>query len=136
MGIAFSISYAATTNEWVWLNHGTILESAYGIIRCGLSFDKMMEVRYGHPSEGFCATTDIRVGYQYADMNPASLTPVVLGFSIPYVTLQGFQTSGLVIEDIKDQAYCFLPETFPKMNREMTNFSVKRLPELNIRFDE
>ncbi len=112
------------------------MEYANWIITGGLSFEKMTEVRYGHPSGGFCATTDVRIAYQYADMNPADQVPVVLFFAMPYVTLQGFQTNSLVIEDIRDKAYIFLPETFSTMNRVMTNFSIQRLPELNIRFDE
>jgi hypothetical protein len=135
MNIFTVSSSSLLTGELLQLWHGTDIASANWIATNGLSLEGLLQIPGAF---AFCATTEQKVASVYADINPLRGAPAVLGFQLPLITLQGFlsREPPWAEEIIEDRGYHFFPATFTTMNLAMTNFSVQKVTEFDLRFDE
>ena len=115
----------AIKSDTVRLYHGTDEESANSIAENGVSLEGMAKV-VGRSAHSFCMTVDLRIGSQYADVNPARGKPALLGFDLPKDLLEEFlrKNPAWMERLVFDRGYEVLRDAFPTMNYAMTNVSV------------
>lgn len=130
-------SRSAAATETVRLFHGTDVGTADWIGAHGLNYERMVRCCPG--AWAFWTSLDPRIAHLYGAMNPSQGEPAIISFDLPGPILLEWLAGEppLAGGDVNDKAYCFLPQTFPTINKVMVNYSVQVVTtDLNISFGE
>jgi hypothetical protein len=124
--------------ELVTLHHGSALVHTNSILIDGVNEERLRRACIG--AFAFCVSRAFPIAKEYALQNPLvrmeGHEPAVLTFKLPVSILQNFQAKKLAAWVPEDQAYEFLPETFPIINHERTDVSVQIVTETKIKFEQ